>query len=141
MAGFPEKVGAKQQRAILALLTSRSVEEAAGASNIPVRTLYRWLKEPAFDAAYREAKRAAFSQAIARLHQMAGAAASTLGKVMVDPKTPPSTKVRAADSILNHTGKAIELENIEARVVALERVGPRQTAEPNEGGAQPSSTP
>jgi uncharacterized protein YggE len=112
MAGFPEKVGAKQQRAILALLTSRSVEEAAGASHTPVRTLYRWLKEPAFDAAYREAKRAAFSQAIARLHQMAGAAASTLGKVMVDPKTPPSTKVRAADSILNHTGKAIELENI-----------------------------
>jgi hypothetical protein len=34
------------------------------------RTLYRWMKEPEFDAAYRKAKRAAFSQSIARLHQI-----------------------------------------------------------------------
>jgi hypothetical protein len=53
-----------------------------------------------------EAKRATFSQAIARLHQMTSAAVSTLGKVMVDANTPASTKVRAADSILNHTIKA-----------------------------------
>src|SRR5947209_7615862 len=71
--------------------------------------------------AYREAKRAAFSQAIARLHQMTSAAVSTLGKVMVDANTPASTKVRAADSILNHTIKAIENEEIEARVTELER--------------------
>jgi len=130
MAGFPEKLGPKQQRAILALLTSRSVEEAASASHTPVRTLYRWLKDPAFNAAYREAQRAGFSQAIARLHQMAGAAATTLGKVMVDQKTPPATKVRAADSILNHTSKAIELEDIEARVSQLERA----TEAKNTGG-------
>ena len=40
---------------------------------------------------------------------------------MVDPGTPPSTKVRAADSVLNHAAKAIELEDIEARVSALEQ--------------------
>jgi len=40
---------------------------------------------------------------------------------MVDPKTPPATKVRAADSILLHTAKAIEIEDIEARVSELER--------------------
>ena len=34
---------------------------------------------------------------------------------------PPATKVRAADSILNHTTKAIEIEDIEARVSELER--------------------
>ena len=45
---------------------------------------------------------------------------STLGKVMMDPATPPSTKVRAADSIWSHTVKAIELEEIEARLAALE---------------------
>ena len=76
--------------------------------------------EPEFDAAYRAAKRAAFGQAIARLHHLSSAAVSTLGKVMLDPATPPSTKVRAADSILNHTIKAIEDEDIEARVAALE---------------------
>jgi hypothetical protein len=40
---------------------------------------------------------------------------------MVDANTPASTKVRAADSILNHTIKAIENEEIEARVTELER--------------------
>jgi hypothetical protein len=40
---------------------------------------------------------------------------------MVDQKTPPSTKVRAADSILNHAAKAIEMEDIEARLSELER--------------------
>jgi hypothetical protein len=35
---------------------------------------------------------------------------------MVDPRTPASTQVRAADSIFNHAAKAIEIEDIEARV-------------------------
>jgi hypothetical protein len=95
---------------------------------IGIATLERWQKRPEFQAAYREAKRAAFSQAIARLHQMTGAAATTLGRVMADQKTPPATKVRAADSILNHTAKAIELEDIEARVSQLEQATERQDA-------------
>jgi hypothetical protein len=32
---------------------------------------------------------------------------------MLAPGTPPATKVRVADSILNHTAKAIELEDVE----------------------------
>jgi hypothetical protein len=31
----------------------------------------------------------------------------------------PSAKVRAADSVLNHTAKAIEIEDLEARAAAL----------------------
>jgi len=50
-----------------------------------------------------------------------GISVTTLLKVMVEPGTPPSTKVRAADSILDHSAKAIELEDIEARVAELER--------------------
>jgi transposase-like protein len=121
MSGFKEKLGAKQEAAVLALLSSRNVEEAARVVGVTPKTLYRWMKEPAFDTAYREAKRAAFSQSIARLHQMTAAAVTTLGKVMLDSSTPPATKVRAADSILNHTTKAIEIEDIEARVSELER--------------------
>ena len=79
------------------------------------------MKEPEFDVAYRTAKRAAAGQSIARLHHLSSAAVSTLGKVMLDAGTPPSTKVRAADSILNHTIKAIETEDIEARLALLER--------------------
>ena len=60
-------------------------------------------------------------QAIARLQQASGVAVSTLLKLMVDPTTPASTRARAADSILDHGAKAIELEDIEARLAALEQ--------------------
>jgi hypothetical protein len=40
---------------------------------------------------------------------------------MVDSSTPASTRVRAADSVLNHSAKAIEMEDIETRVAELER--------------------
>jgi len=120
MTGHGAKFGRKQEEAIIALLTTRSVEEAARAVNIATKTLLRWMKEPEFDASYRAAKRTAFGQSIARLHHLSSAAVSTLGKVMLDPATPPATRVRAADSILDHTTKAIEIEDIEARVAALE---------------------
>jgi hypothetical protein len=48
------------------------------------------------------------------------AAATTLLKVMVDPATPPSTRVRAAEAVLSQAAKAIEIEDIDARVRALE---------------------
>ena len=43
-------------------------------------------------------------------------------KIMVDPQAPASTRLRAADMVLTHGGKAIEIEDVEARVTALERV-------------------
>jgi hypothetical protein len=51
---------------------------------VGVRTLYRWLKEPAFDAAYRKARRDSFGQTIARLQQGSPAAAALLLKIVVD---------------------------------------------------------
>jgi hypothetical protein len=68
-----------------------------------------------------ETKRAAFGQSIALLHHLSSAAVTTLGKMMLEPGTPPATRVRAADSILDHTTKAIEIEDIEARVAQGER--------------------
>jgi len=63
------------------------------------------------------------------LHHLSGAAVSTIGKVMLDPATPPATKVRAADSVLEHTEKAIQLEGIEARLAELERVAEQTKAD------------
>jgi hypothetical protein len=40
---------------------------------------------------------------------------------MVDAATPPATSVRAANSNLDRTTRAIEIEDIEARVSELER--------------------
>ena len=111
----------KMEEAIAALLTQRNIEDAAKTAGIGTQTLLRWLKVPEFEKAYREARRAAFGQATARLQQATSAAVSTLLKVMIDPNSPASTRVRAADSILDHAKHAIEIEDIEARVDALER--------------------
>jgi hypothetical protein len=79
------------------------------------------MKEPEFDAAYREARRMAYGQSIARLQQAPSVASSTLLKIMIDPSSPPSCRLRAADSVLSHAAKAIEIEDIEARLSELER--------------------
>jgi transposase-like protein len=121
MLGHGTKFGRKKEQAIVALLSHRTIEEAARAIEIVPNTLLRWMKEPEFDTAYRAAKRAAFGQSIARLHYLSSAAVTTLGKVMLEPGTPPATRVRAADSILDHTTKAIEIEGLEARLTELER--------------------
>ena len=121
MVGHGAKFGRKKEEAIVALLSQRTIEDAARVASIGANTLLRWLKDPEFDAAYREARRLAFRQSVARLQQASGAAVSTLLKTMVDPATPPATKVRAADSVLGHAAKAIELEDIEVRVAELER--------------------
>ena len=110
----------KQEDAIAALLTQRNIDEAASAAGVGTRTLLRWMKIPEFDAAYREARRQAYGQSISRLQQGSTAAATTLLKVMVDIATPPSTRVRAAEAVLSHAAKAIEIEDIDARLRELE---------------------
>ena len=120
MKGHGAKFDRKKEEAIVALLTQRTIEEAARSIDISGNTLLRWLEEPEFQTAYRDARRAAYSQSIARLQQTSGTAVSVLLKVMVDPATPASTRVRAADSVLNHAAKAIEIEDIEVRVSELE---------------------
>src|SRR5258707_15882783 len=116
------KFDRKKEDAIAALLTQRNIEEAARAAGIGANTLLRWMQVPEFQKAYREARRAAFNQSIARLQQGTSAAATTLIKLLIDPGTPASVRARVADSIFNHAAKAIEIEDVEARVAELERI-------------------
>jgi hypothetical protein len=121
MTGHGTKFGRKKEEAIAALLTQRNIEDAAAAAHISPKTLLRWMKEPEFDKQYRAARRGAVSQSISRLQQGATAAATTLLKTMIDQDVPASVRVRAAECVLNHAMKAIELEDIEARLSEMER--------------------
>jgi transposase-like protein len=121
MSGHGSKFGRKKEAAVAALLTARNAEEAARSIGIGPATLRRWQKDPTFDVAYRGALRVAHKQTLGRLQQAAGAAVSTLLKLMVDQNVPASTRARCADSVLGHAAKAIELDDIEARLAALEQ--------------------
>jgi len=126
MKGHGAKFSRKMEDAVAALLTQSNVDAVARSVGISVATLMRWQKEPEFQKALLEARRAAFGQAMARLQQMSGAAVTTLGKMMVELSAPASTRVRAAEAIINHAAKAIEIEDIEARVSELERAAGTQ---------------
>lgn len=112
----------QRERLILALLQQPSLEKAAAAAGISTVTAWRISKTPEFQEEYRKARREAFAQSVARLQHATGAAVSTLLKVMVDKDSPAASRVRAADSVLGHAAKAIEIEDIEVRVAALEWV-------------------
>jgi hypothetical protein len=70
---------------------------------------------------YKEARRAAFGQSIARLQQGTSAAATALLKMLIDPNTPASVRARVADSIMKNAIRAVEMEDIEVRIAELER--------------------
>ena len=121
MLGHGAKFGHKKEQAIAALLSHISVEAAARAVGISANTLLRWIKEPEFDAAYREARRTASCQSNARLQNALGAAVTTLLKIMLDPNVSPGIRLRAAEVVLERGGQALKMEDIEARVAELER--------------------
>jgi hypothetical protein len=73
----------------------------------------------------REAMAAACSsRAVARLQQASNAAVATLLRVMTDREAPAASRVRAADVVLQSALRGMEIEDIEARVSALERAAP-----------------
>ena len=108
-------------RAILALLEHTTADKAAAAIGVSYVTLWRWMQQDEFQVRLRSARRQAFSQSVARLQQASSAAVGTLLRVMTDQAAPAASRVRAADSVLDHAARAIELEDIEVRLSGLER--------------------
>ena len=129
MKGHGAKFGRKKEEAIAALLSNRSVEEAARALGLNANTLLRWLTIPEFREEYRKARREAVQQAVARLQQATGAASVTILKLMTDPNVPGAIRLRAAGYVLDYAIKGVEDEDIDARLSELERA-----AEANRSG-------
>ncbi|MHC4447651.1 MAG: hypothetical protein ACYSXF_07725 [Planctomycetota bacterium] len=119
-----------QDRAIIALLNEQTIARAAAAVNVSQRTLHRWLDKPAFARAYRKARREAFGQAIALTQRYAPLAVNTLAQIMMDTAAPASSKVAAATTLLRFGREGIELDDLAARVEALEQAAPQRQRSP-----------
>jgi len=63
------------------------------------------------------------------MQQATGAAGAVALKLMTDPSVPAAVRLRAAEFVFDRSIKGIELEDIEARVLELERA-----MEANTGG-------
>ena len=119
-------ITSKQEKAIAALLSEATITTAATKIGVTEGTLHKWLKDPAFVEAYRAARRDAVAQAVARLQQVSSAAVAVLVQVMADRGTMASVRVAAASKILDYAIKAVELEDIAARLDALEQLNARE---------------
>jgi len=117
-----EKKDQKQERAISALLNAPSLREAAKEAGISEATLHRWLKEDDFQTSYRAAKKELVNHAICRLQRAAGKAVDALKEIIEDKKNPASSRVSAAKTILETSIKAFEIEELEKRISAIEKL-------------------
>jgi hypothetical protein len=121
MVGYGAKFSRKMEQAVAAMLSCRTVEEAARMAGIGTNTLRRWIRRPEFEAAYREARATLLSQAVARLQGASGAAATTVLKIMLSPDAPAGARLRAAEIVLEQATKASSMEDLEVRLANLER--------------------
>lgn len=117
MQGLPQK----QTKAIISLLSCPTVSEAATQAGVNESTVWRWMKEQAFQDALQEAKQKIVAQAIIQLQQATGEAVGTLRGIMADGEAPASARVTAAKAVLDMAVKAIKMEDLEARLMTLEQ--------------------
>jgi transposase-like protein len=118
--GEAHPLSPKQRKAVEALLTTGEVSAAAKEAGVSKDSLYRWMKQPAFLDAVREAESRALDDLSRLLVRLGRTAVATLAKAMNDPAAPYATRVRAADASLSRLLQLRELATLEARVRALE---------------------
>jgi hypothetical protein len=123
----PERLTRKHQKTVDALLATGDVAAAAKEVGVSRETVYRWLRQPAFAQAVRDAEAQALDDLSRLLVRLGRTAAGTLAKTMSDLSVPPATRVRAADVTLSRLLQLRELATLEARVVELERLAEVET--------------
>ena len=108
-----------KEKALVALLNSPSIVEAANSSGLSEETFYRYLKDNDFKSDYRAAKRQTVEAAITRIQQLTGEAVETLQRNLTCEN--PAVEVRAAQAILDSAIKGVEIDDILERLEVIER--------------------
>lgn len=117
-----ERLSAKQQRAIEALLTEPTTRAAAEAAKVSEATIFRWLAEPVFAAAYREARGRLLESTLTALQAASADAVTCLRDVINDKAAQVSARVSAAKTVIELGLKARETLEVEERLAYLEKV-------------------
>ena len=118
----PHELSPVQAAAIDALVTSRTLKEAAETAGVTRQTLYTWMQsDPAFRAAYRSVREAAFANVGHGLLALGDRAVEAYSEILRAPNMPGSyTLAKTADSILSQMFKLRELMDVDERLAAIE---------------------
>jgi hypothetical protein len=117
VAGHGDKLTRKQEQAIAALLTEPTLACAAARADVSLRALKAWTQLPAFDAAYRAARRAVLERTINGVVRATARALATLERALGCGT--PGVEVRAAVAILDQAREGLVLFDLAAEVEAL----------------------
>lgn len=113
---------AKHDAVIAALLSTRTVREAAKKCSLSETTLYRLLQDADFKSKFRAARRELVEATTAQLQQDGADAAKALREIVNNKKAPASVRVSAARVILEQGIKAVELVDLSERLDRLEEM-------------------
>jgi hypothetical protein len=126
-SGHGEKRSRREEAAIAALLACPTLDEAASQAGIGESTLRGWLRDPAFQRRYRDARRQVVEQAITGLQQATGEAVATLRRNLTSGV--PASEIAAAKAILDFAVKGVELIDLSERIEQLERASELASAQ------------
>ena len=119
----PEPDGKQRKQAAgvvaAALAAGETVKRAAGLGHVSERTVYNWLRKPAFKRRVNEVREQAVSAAVGLLSSNMTAAATALVKLLKSRSE--AIRLRAARSVLELTADFRDLEEIQERIEELER--------------------
>jgi hypothetical protein len=109
----------RQRKAILHLISARTVKQAAKEGKIRLATLYRWMKCPIFRAELERLRSEIVSDTVAQLKVYSLQAVGVLADLM---NTSGSEQIKrgCAGDILENTRSFIQLRDMELRLAALE---------------------
>lgn len=110
-----------EEKAIVALATSKSQEEAARRCGLSARTLRHYLQREEFQKAYRAACLELTSGATNRARQLLSPALDTLDEVMNDANAPPAARTNAARIAIESAMRLTEQNDIVRQLNELER--------------------
>lgn len=115
----PIEMNARQRKAILHLISARTVKQAATEAKIRLATLYKWMKCPVFRAELERLRSEIVSDTVAQLKVYSLQAVNVLAELM---NTSESEQVKrgCATDLLENTRSFIQLRDLENRLAALE---------------------
>jgi hypothetical protein len=116
----------RQLKALEAIMSEPTIQAAAMRTGVERKTLYRWLDEPAFADALREARSQAFERTMSALAAAAEKAVEVLREFLdkeeSSAKPGASVRIRAVRVALDSMLRTRDLIEVEERLKKLEEV-------------------
>ncbi len=111
----------KRQKQVLPIFASNlTIEEACELAGISRNTFYEWLKEPQFKLELDRLRNEIVNEAVNHLKITSTKAAKTLAHLL-ERDDSPTVQRAAANDVLGHVMKFMELKELEDRLADIER--------------------